>query len=63
MALIRTSRVSSRTGRPKFVPGGMACAASGRRAPFEPTAFPLSLTLKTVTSALASPLRLMPVSA
>jgi len=41
----------------------MACAASARRASFVPTAFPLSSTLKRVSGAMASPLRLMPVSA
>jgi len=63
MALIRTCRMSSRSGRPKFVPGGMACAASGRRASFAPTSFPLSSTLKRVAGAMASPLRRMPVPA
>jgi len=62
MTLIRTCRALSRTGRPKFVPGGMACAVSARRASFVPTAFPLSSTLKRVSGAMASPLRLMPVS-
>ncbi len=63
MALIRTSRVSSRSGRPQFVPGGMACAVSARRTSFVPTSFPLSPTLKIVSGALASPLRLRPVPA
>ncbi len=63
MALISTYRLPSRSGRPKFVPGGMACAVSARRASFVPTAFPLSPTLKRFSGAMASPLRLMPVSA
>lgn len=62
MALIHTSRMPSHSGRPQFVPGGMACAASARPASFVPTAFPLSPTLKVFSGALASPLRLMPIS-
>lgn len=63
MALIHICRSSARSGQPRFVPGGASCAASGRRALFVPTAFPLSSTLKIVSGAMASPLnRLRPVS-
>ena len=64
MALIHTCRSAARSGRPKFVPGGLACAASARRTLFVPTTFPLSSTLKFVSGALASPLtRLAPTPA
>ena len=64
MALIHTCRTPARSGRPKFVPGGLACAASARRTLFAPTKFPLSSTLKFVTGALSSPLtRLAPAPA
>ena len=64
MALIRTCRTAARSGRPKFVPGGLACAVSARRGLFKPTTFPLSSTLKIVSGALASPLhRLAPCPA
>lgn len=64
MALIHICRSAARNGQPKFVPGSVSCAASGRRALFAPTAFPLSSTLKRVSSVLAAPLnRLTPVSA
>ena len=61
MALIHTSRMAGRTGRPKFVPGGLACAASAKRLLLAPTLFPLSATPKRVSGAPAtSVLRLAP---
>ena len=64
MALIHSTRTTGRTGRPRFVPGGTACAASARRVLLAPTLFPLSTTLKRVTGALASPVhRLAPSAA
>ena len=61
MALIHTSRMAGRAGRPKFVPGGLACAASAKRVLLAPTRFPLSLTLRRPSGAPASPvLRLAP---
>lgn len=63
MALIRTCRSAARNGRPQFVPGSLACAASARHV-FAPTTFHLSSTLKVVTGALTSPLnRLRPATA
>lgn len=61
MALIHTSRTAGRTGRPHFVPGGLACAASARRVLLAPTSFPLSTTPKRVTGAPV--LRLAPSAA
>ena len=55
MALIHICRSVARSGRPRFVPGGASCAASGRRASFVPTAFPLSSALK-LSGVMVSPL-------
>ncbi len=68
MALIHTSRTTGRTGRPRFVPGGLACAASAKRVLLAPTRFPLSATLKRVSvkrvsGALASPVQRLAPSA
>ncbi len=63
MALIHTSRMAGRTGRPKYVPGGLACAASARRVLLAPTRFPLSTTLKRVSGALTSPVQRLAPSA
>jgi hypothetical protein len=64
MALIHICRLAAHNGQPKFVPGSVSCAASGRRASFRPTQFPLSSTLKRVSGALALPLnRLRPIAA
>ena len=46
MALIHTCRQAARTGRARFVPGGMACAAAARRLLLSPTPFPVSSGLK-----------------
>ena len=64
MALIHTCRSAVRSGRPQFVPGSLACAASSRRALLAPTTFPLSPTLKYVSGAFSSRLnRLAPAPA
>ncbi len=63
MALIHTSRMAGRTGRPKYVPGGLACAASARRVLLAPTLFPLSTTLRRVPGAPASPVQRLAPSA
>lgn len=61
MALIRSCRLAVRNGRPQFVPGGLACAATARRILIVPTAFRLSLTPKRASGALSSPvIRLAP---
>ncbi len=64
MALVHSTRPAGRTGRPRFVPGSLACAASARRVLLAPTVFPLSTTLHRVSGALASPVhRLAPSAA
>lgn len=64
MTLIHTIRTAGRTGRPQFVPGAFACAASARRLLLAPTPFALSKTLKRVSGALSTPVRrLAPASA
>jgi hypothetical protein len=63
MALIHTSRTAGRTGRPRFVPGGLACAAAAKRDLFAPTLFPLSTTLRRVSGALVFPVRSLASSA
>ena len=45
MTLIRSCRTSARSSRARFVPGGLACAASARRL-FQPTPLQISPTLK-----------------
>ncbi len=60
MALIHTSRTAGRTGRPHFVPGGLACAASARRVLLAPTLFPLSMTPKRVYAPATPVQRLTP---
>jgi len=45
MAIVRTCRTAARGGASAYVPGGVSCAASGRRLPFTPTQFRLSATL------------------
>ncbi len=45
MTLIRSCRASARAGRARFVPGGLACAATARRL-FQPTPLQISPTLK-----------------
>ena len=57
MTLIHTTRAAGRTGRPQFVPGSLACAATARSAPFAPTPFHLSTRLKRVSGAPASPVQ------
>ncbi len=63
MALIHTSRTAGRTGRPRFVPGGLACAAAAKRDLFVPTLFPLSTTLRRVSVVLVSPVQHLAPSA
>ena len=57
MTLVHTIRIVGRTGRPQFVPGSLACAASAKPGLFARTPFVLSSTLKRVSGALASPIR------
>jgi len=61
MTLIRSCRSSARASAPRFVPGGLACAASARRL-FQPTPLQVSPTLKwaSVLSAPKTVTRLAP---
>lgn len=49
MTLIHSCRSSARATRARFVPGGLACAASGRRT-FAPLSLQLSPTPKMAPS-------------
>ncbi len=51
MALIRTCRTVTRAVGSAYVPGGVSCAASGRRLSYTPTLFRVSQTLKQVIKA------------
>ena len=46
MALIHTCRSAARSGRARFVPGGLACAAAARQLLFSPMPLQVSSTLK-----------------
>lgn len=63
MTLVHTTRAAGRTGRPQFVPGSLACAATARPVLLARTPFALSSSLKRVSGAFASPVhRLAPVA-
>ena len=64
MTLIHTCRSAARSGRARFVPGGLACAAAARQLLFSPTPLNVSSTLKFAPgfSHKSAPL-LMPTSA
>ena len=46
MVLIRTCRSAARSGRARFVPGGLACAAAARQLLFPQKSFQVSSALK-----------------
>ena len=46
MALIRTCRSAARTGRARFVPGGLACATAARHLLFPQMSLQVSSALK-----------------
>ena len=46
MALIRTCRPAARSGRARFVPGGLACAAAARQLLFPQMSLQVSSALK-----------------
>ena len=46
MVLIRSCRSAARSGRVRFVPGGLACAAAARQLLFPQTSLRVSSALK-----------------
>lgn len=60
MALIHTCRAAARTGRVRFVPGGLACAAAARQLLFSPTPLQVSTTLKFAPGFSHKSVRLAP---
>jgi len=60
MALIHTCRAAARTGRVRFVPGGLACAAAARQLLFSPTPLRISSTLKFAPGFSHKSVRLAP---